>query len=334
MRTVLSFLVLMACAPFIQAGEARIVEVRKIWSEGPHNAFTDLIRFQNRWYCVFREGAGHGSPDGRLRVITSKNGKRWESAALIESGEGDLRDAKISIAPDGRLVLMGAVALRQPAPHRHQSLVWFSRDGRNWEGPHKVGDPDFWLWRVTWHKATAYGFGYNTNRDRNLRTLRLYESKDGRDYKTLVENLGVRNSPGESAIRFDGDRAIALIRRDAYGGKPPIPASAATALIGTALPPYTDWTWKDTGERVGGPNFIGVPGGRWVAAVRLHQPEARTALCWLDPEKGTLVEFLTLPSKGDSSYAGLAMHKGLLWVSYYSSHEGKTSIYLAKVKLP
>ncbi|MEN6534885.1 MAG: exo-alpha-sialidase, partial [Bryobacteraceae bacterium] len=124
MRTVLSFLVLMACAPFIRAGEARIVEVRKIWSAGPHNAFTDLIRFQNRWYCVFREGAGHGSPDGRLRVITSKNGKLWESAALIESGEGDLRDAKISIAPDGRLVLMGAVALRQPAPHRHQSLVW------------------------------------------------------------------------------------------------------------------------------------------------------------------------------------------------------------------
>jgi len=28
------------------------------------------------------------------------------------------------------------------------------------------------------------------------------------------------------------------------------------------------------------------------------------------------------------------MHEGLLWVSYYSSHEGKTSIYLAKVRLP
>jgi hypothetical protein len=28
------------------------------------------------------------------------------------------------------------------------------------------------------------------------------------------------------------------------------------------------------------------------------------------------------------------MHDGLLWVSYYSSHEGKTNIYLAKVELP
>jgi hypothetical protein len=43
---------------------------------------------------------------------------------------------------------------------------------------------------------------------------------------------------------------------------------------------------------------------------------------------------VTLPSGGDTSYPGLAYHAGLLWVSYYSSHEGKAAIYLAKVKLP
>jgi len=316
------------------AGEARLVDVRRIWAEAPHNAFTDLTRFRGRWFCVFREGAGHASPDGRLRVIVSRDGEHWESAALIESADGDLRDAKITVTPDGRLLLMGAVALRQPAPYRHQSMAWLSRDGRAWDPGHKIGDPDFWLWRVTWHKGTAYGFGYNTNRDRNLRTLRLYRTTDAARFETLIENAGVPNSPGESAIRFDGNRAIVLLRRDAYGGKPPIPASAATALIGTAAPPYREWQWKDTGVRIGGPNFIGVPGGRWVAAVRLTTPVTRTALCWLDPAKGTLAEFLTLPSQGDSSYAGLVMHKGLLWVSYYSTHEGKTSIYLAKVKLP
>ena len=51
----------------------------------------------------------------------------------------------------------------------------------------------------------------------------------------------------------------------------------------------------------------------------------------IDPEYGTLTEVLTLPSGGDTSYPGLVWHDGLLWVSYYSSHEGKTSIYLAKV---
>ncbi|MBT5884330.1 MAG: exo-alpha-sialidase, partial [Planctomycetaceae bacterium] len=33
-------------------------------------------------------------------------------------------------------------------------------------------------------------------------------------------------------------------------------------------------------------------------------------------------------------YPGLVMHNGLLWISYYSSHEQKTSIYLAKVRIP
>jgi len=38
---------------------------------------------------------------------------------------------------------------------------------------------------------------------------------------------------------------------------------------------------------------------------------------------------VTLPSGGDTSYPGLLWHEERLWVSYYSSHEGKTSIYLA-----
>jgi hypothetical protein len=55
-------------------------------------------------------------------------------------------------------------------------------------------------------------------------------------------------------------------------------------------------------------------------------------LCWLDVEKAALTETLKLPSGGDTSYAGLVWHDDLLWISYYSSHESKTSIYLARVK--
>ena len=43
---------------------------------------------------------------------------------------------------------------------------------------------------------------------------------------------------------------------------------------------------------------------------------------------------LILPSGGDCSYPGMVWHDDLLWVSYYSSHEGKGSIYLARVKVP
>lgn len=319
MPLVTTLLTLFTCA----AAEPRIVSVQKIWDSAPHNAFTDLIRFRGRWLCVFREGEKHVSGDGRLRVLESKDGKRWTSAALIESRDGDLRDAKIAVAPDGRLMLSGAVALTQPNPHRHRSLVWFSSDGRKWTEGKPVADADYWLWRQTFQGADAYGIGYQTNTPRTEIRARLYRCPGGENCQPLIPDLGLDGYPNESTIRFTRDgSALALVRRD-----------PGTAMLGTARAPYTNWTWKDLGTRAGGPNFLILPDGRMVAAVRLYDGKQRTALCWLDPAAGTLKEFLTLPSDGDSSYAGLVWHKGELWMSYYSSHEGKTSIYLARIAL-
>ena len=36
----------------------------KIWDQGNHNAFTDLIRWHDQWYCSFREADGHVGGDG------------------------------------------------------------------------------------------------------------------------------------------------------------------------------------------------------------------------------------------------------------------------------
>jgi hypothetical protein len=300
------------------------VQVSRIWDQAPHNAFTDLVRFQGRWFCVFREGKDHVSPDGALRVITSTDGVKWESAALITSKNSDLRDAKITITPDGQLMLAGAEALHDRSRHSHQSLVWFSRDGQTWSDKHPIGDPDFWLWRITWHNGKAYSIGYGCGKQR---LLRLYVSNDGKTFETLVDRLLEGGYPNETSIVFDGDTAYCLLRRDGDG------AGNNSALLGIAQPPYTKWEWKDLGVLIGGPHMIRLPDGRFVAAVRLYDKKVRTALCWIDPKAGTLTEFLPLPSGGDTSYAGLALHQDQLWISYYSSHEGKTSIYLAKMPL-
>ncbi len=175
-----------------------------------------------------------------------------------------------------------------------------------------------WLWRLTWHKGVAYSVGYACGQERKF--ARLYRSEDGKHFETLVDELHTEEYPNETCLVFlEDDTCLCLLRR---GG---------TGLIGRAAPPYTDWTWKDLGVRIGGPNFVRLPDGRYVAAVRLYDEQVRTALCWLDPDAGTLDEFLALPSGGDTSYAGLMWRDGLLWVSYYASHEGKTSIYHARV---
>ena len=306
------------------AGKLQLVEARRIWDKAPHNAFTDLIRFKDRWYCVFREGKGHVSPDGALRVITSLDGQQWESSALITSANSDLRDAKISVTPDGRLMLAGAEAMNKPVTHKHQSLVWFSEDGKNWSEKHEVGDRDNWLWRITWHKGKSYGWGYGCGKGE--RGLRLFGSSDGKSFDTLIEKAGVEGTyPNETSMVFlPDDTCYCLLRQD---GRP------NSGYVGKSKPPYTEWTWKALGVRIGGPHMIRLPDGRFLAVVRLYDSRVRSSVCWLDPEKGTLTEALKLPSGGDTSYAGMVWHEGLLWISYYSSHEGKTSIYLAKVKV-
>lgn len=300
------------------------VRVQKIWDQAPHNAFTDLVRFQGRWFCVFREGKDHVSPDGALRVITSIDGEKWESAALITSAHSDLRDPKITVTPDGQLMLTAAEALHDRSRHSHQSLTWFSRDGRTWSDRHAVGDPDFWLWRVTWHRGLAYGIGYGCGNDQSIR---LYVSKDGKKFDTLVERLSDVGYPNETSIVFDGDTAYCLLRRDGQG------SANNTGMIGIAKAPFTQWEWKDLRVPIGGPHLIQLPDGRLLAAVRLLDKSVRTSLCWIDPTAGTLTEFLTLPSGGDTSYPGLAIHQDEVWISYYSSHEGKTSIYLARMAI-
>ena len=181
---------------------AELVEARKIWDRAPHNAFTDLVRYRGKWFCVFREGQDHVSPDGALRVIVSEDGAKWHSAALLQSRNSDLRDAKIVITPDGRLMLGGAAALHPPAEIKHQSMVWYSSDGYTWSDAIEVGDPNFWLWRHTWHEGTVYSIGYCTTDER---LTRLYSSRDGTHYQPHVANLFDRGYPNETSLLFLDD---------------------------------------------------------------------------------------------------------------------------------
>ena len=326
-RSLLVVLVLLAPPAFAaDKGPPQLVSVTKIWDEGPHNAFTDLLRFNDEFYCCFREGTTHVSGDGKVRVLKSESGDRWQSTGLITLPDADLRDPKLLVTR-GRLMVIAAAARKAPGESvtHHQTMAWQSQDGWQWGEGREVGEKDFWLWRVAWHGDTAYGVGYGTQKDNPF--VRLYSSRDGFNYETLVDKLAADGGPNESALVFlddAGQTALCLLRRD---GKP------NTGLLGTSKPPYKDWTWKDTGKQIGGPAMLRLPDGRLIAAVRLYDKAPHTSLCWVDPATGKLTECLPLPSGGDCSYAGMLVHDQLLWVSYYSTHEGKTSVYLAKVQL-
>jgi hypothetical protein len=288
---------------------AQLIDLRKIWDQAPHNVLTDLIRFGKTWFCVFREGSSHKSPDGRIRILSSRVGLTWKAAALLSCPGADLRDPKFTITPEGRLML-NACAAYESGPVRHQSLAWFSHDGRTWSAPRKIGDPNFWLWHFCWNEGIAYSVAYSTVEPA---IVRLYRSRNGIFFETAVSRMFDECLPNETSLIFRGkDSALCLLRRD--GGR-------ATAQLGSAHPPYREWQWKDLGVRIGGPRLLGLPDDRYVAAIRRYGQEPWTSLNWLDPVEGKLVKFLVLPSGGDTSYAGLCWHENILWVSSYSSHE-------------
>jgi hypothetical protein len=327
--------------------KAEVVSVTKIWDKAPHNAFTDLAYWNGQFVCAFREGRAHVATDGKIRILTSPDGENWSPAALLALDGFDLRDAGLSVMPDGRLMLNGGAAPRKTDKDLSPTGTFaaFSKDATNWTKPEITVEPGRWLWRVTWHDGKAYGISYSSGRPLTESAYTsLVASDDGLHYRELVPKLFSQGIPTEATLRFGKDATMyCLQRRDAaatlsgakrLGLKRDDTAPRTSAFFGSSRSPYTEWDWKDLELHVGGPNFIQLPSGRWIAAGRFYEEKKPfTQLAVLDVEKKTVEPFLKLPSGGDTSYPGLVWHDNMLWVSYYSSHEGKTSIYLAKVRL-
>ncbi|WFE54013.1 sialidase family protein [Micromonospora sp. WMMD1155] len=300
---------------------AEVVAVHRIGDSAPHSAFTDLVRHGGTWFCAFREARTHLSDDGVIRILTSTDGRSWSTSAVLRQAGVDLRDPRFVPRPDGRMHLLAAAAVGDTAK-TFRTVTWHSADGHAWSDPVPVGEPGVWVWRAAWHDGAMYGVGYAT---REPRFARLYRSSDGVDLEPWVPVLYEGGYPNESGLVFTPDgTAFCLLRRD---------GAEATAQLGRALPPYRDWSWTDLGVQVGGPALLRLPDGRMLAGVRLHDGRVRTAICSVDPGRGELTELVALPSGGDTSYPGLVWHDDLLWVSYYSSHEERTFVYLAEVRL-
>lgn len=302
-----------------------MLTARCIWQQAEHNAFTDLIWFKQALWCVFREGSEHVSPDGAFRLLRSADlGQSWQSAALIRATDADLRDAKLSIDPAGKLLLLGAGALHNRDQQSHQSYIWQSNDGYSWSAAKPIGEPNIWLWRMAWQQqprqlAQCFAVGYRVGPDKRVR---LYQGDSPLQLAPLTD-LYSGSYANESGLLFEADcTALCLLRRDPEHG-----------LFGHSLPPYTDWQWQDVGWRIGGPQWLQLPDGRLLACVRLYDGEVRTSLCWINRQTGKLTEWQSLPSAGDCSYAGMVLRDHTLYISYYSSHEGKTSIYFTELSL-
>ncbi|MCX6953025.1 MAG: hypothetical protein NTV51_12800, partial [Verrucomicrobia bacterium] len=236
----------------LAATKAEIVEVKKIWEAGSHNAFTDLIRWHDHWWCTFRESEAHVGGDGAIRILTSSDGKKWESAALLTEKGVDLRDPKFSVMPSGQLMLSCGGSIYEGRTLKgKRSRVMFSADGRTWTAPQRILHEGEWCWRVTWHDGVAYAAVYSATTPSSVPgpewSLAIYRGTDGVTWD-LLKRMEVTGRPNETTLRFErnGDM-VALVRRE---------AGDFMGHVGRAAPPYTTWTWQVSNHRFGGQNLI------------------------------------------------------------------------------
>lgn len=310
-----------------------------IWDNGTYNAFPSIEKFNGRYFISFREGASHifneqGIADGKARILMSKNGRKWTSVALLSKEGFDLRDPKLSVTADGRLmVLMGGSVYEDKKLVRRIPQVSFSSDGEHFSDPQpvifdeKITDDQEWVWRVTWHEGVGYAVVYGDH-------FALLKTEDGLHFQTVCElDVDKAAFPNETTVRFlpDGRMAL-LVRREKLGAK---------GLWGVSAAPFTQWTWKDMPVGLGGPDFIVMPDGSIIAGTRAtYFPERPKTVLLKSDLEGNFELNRVLPSGSDCSYPGFLIVGRDLWVVYYSSHElqrpdgrPRAGIYLTKIPI-
>ncbi len=291
----------------------KILAWRKIYSAGSHNAFTDICWFRGRPYVTFRHAKTHVSDDGRVLVLRGDEaGTWWQTVGCFWAG-ADTRDPAFMVTPEGLFVWSFRSARDAERPDRKLASGFnFSADGESFGDWQHVEDG--WVyWHPEWHKGRAYAAAYDWPEAHVV----LKVSEDGRtwtDHCLLAERTG-EEQPNEVALAFGPDDvAHALIRRDGGEGTP---------LLARAEPPYDFWTFQALPLKLQGP-MIWLHGEQVYISGRWYQPSGLVNTAVFRVDNGKPVPQLILPSGGDTSYMGVAVHPGnpnRFWLTYYSGHE-------------
>ena len=297
----------------------------------PHSAFTDIARSGGRLFCAFRESDSHAlGADGKIRVIVQGEDSSWSSFALLELEGIDLRDPKLSVMPDGTLMLLlGGSRYVDRELRGRQNMIALLESGDDSFGPLQVVEIDEairtkvdWLWRVTWHGGVGYGVVYQPIAGASK--AHLVSTVDGLRYKH-VTTLPISGEPNEVTLRFGrAGEMVALVRRE---------AEDAAAYFGSSSEPFKEWSFRELPERMGGPNLVQLPSGEWLAAYRRYRPNGQRTALALIKLNGSLQQLAVLESGGDTSYPGLLIEGERLLMSYYSGHDGKTKVYFLETPL-
>jgi len=342
----LVFCVLCLPAPAIagRLPEVRVSNIRRVFHNGEHNAFTDLIRFGDKFYLTFRSCPdGHMvHPTASIIILASNDAKQWQQVHRFGVDRRDTRDPHFLAFKDTLFVYTGTWYCGETSPkyedydlNKHLGYAAWSKDGAKWHSPIMLeGTFGHYIWRANAFGGKAYlcgrrkkDFAMAPRGEGSMVESAMLESDNGLIWRTRTLFQEVRGD--ETAFQFEADGGIVAIGR----------RGRDKAQLLRSERPYTQWERKELDRYIGGP-LLTRWGGRYVVGGRktIGDEGPKTSLCWLVNDR--LHEFAELPSGGDNSYPGFVeISPNRALVSWYSSHEkdagGKaiTAIYLADLEI-
>jgi hypothetical protein len=322
--------------------QVNVASVQRVFHNGEHNAFTDLIRYKGLYYLTFRSCPdGHMvHPTSSILVLVSRDGQSWRQVHRFHVAKRDTRDPHFLVFQGKLFVYTGTWYCGETSPKSYDmnqqlGFAAWTADGSRWEGPQMLeGTYGHYIWQTAAFRGKAYlcgrrkrEFAEALSREESdpLVEAALLESDDGFVWRKI--GLFQQRYGNETAFSFESDGSIVAVAR---GG------ARRNAELVRARSPYHEWTRTDLGRYIGGP-LLKKWGARYLVGGRkFTEAGPRTALSWLVQDR--LHELVELPSDGDNSYPGFVeLSPNRAWLSYYSSHEkdaaGKpiTAIYLAEL---
>lgn len=339
----LLFLGLLVAATVTHAADlpkVQVTNIRRVFHNGEHNAFTDLVRFKDKYYLTFRSCPdGHMvHPTASVIILTSDDLVDWKPVHRFSVKHRDTRDPHFLVFKDRLFVYTGTwysgattIDTKDYDLNKHLGYAAWSDDGTKWNSPVMLeGTFGHYIWRAATHDGRAYLCGRRNGEfdivargEREGVQSMMLESDDGLVWKKRAFFQTVDGD--ETAFQFEPNGDILAIGR----------RGSANAQILRSKPPYTEWDRRDLDRYIGGPLLVRWA-NRWVVGGRKSGP--KTSMCWLVGDE--LHEFAELPSGGDTSYPGfiqLSPTKAVM--SWYSSHEKNekdqpiTAIYMADLSI-
>ncbi len=326
-----------------QTSTVKVSNVRRVFHNGEHNAFTDLVAFGDRYYLTFRSCPdGHAvSPTAAIQIMMSEDLQSWKPVYRFSIPQRDTRDPHFLVFRDKLFVYSGTwhcdetkMQSKKFDMNAHLGYAVSTADGVQWSTPQMLeGTYGHYIWRAACVGDKAYLCGRRKHEfDARYRRAGpaiesvMLESDDGIVWKT--HSLFQETQGDETAFLFDESQHVIGIGRRGNDH----------AQLLRAAPPYVQWERVDLDRYIGGP-LLARWNERWIVGGRRQTTAGpRTSLCWLSGNQ--LEEFAELPSDGDNSYPGfVALSPTRAVVSWYSSHETDehdktmTAIYMADLSL-